>query len=118
MEGFIIRLKVRRRHSIPDLPTVSEMNHFSFRSKPFFSRLRSSAAAKLYGYWITVNYREAYGLHASNGILFNHESPRRGKPILEFDSDGNKDPLLSPERLLALLPESRKANKRHSSWAI
>ena len=34
--------------------------------------------AKLYGYWATVNYREAYGLHASNGILFNHESPRRG----------------------------------------
>ncbi len=37
------------------------------------------AAAKLYGYWITRNYREAYGLHASNGILFNHESPRRGE---------------------------------------
>ena len=34
--------------------------------------------AKLYAYWITVNYREAYGIHASNGILFNHESPRRG----------------------------------------
>jgi len=34
--------------------------------------------AKLYGYWATVNYREAYGMHASNGILFNHESPRRG----------------------------------------
>ncbi|HRK62775.1 MAG TPA: GDP-mannose 4,6-dehydratase [Terricaulis sp.] len=36
------------------------------------------AAAKLYGFWVTANYREAYGLHASNGILFNHESPRRG----------------------------------------
>lgn len=36
------------------------------------------AVAKLYAYWITVNYREAYGVHASNGILFNHESPRRG----------------------------------------
>jgi GDPmannose 4,6-dehydratase len=36
------------------------------------------AVAKLYGYWATVNYREAYGMHASNGILFNHESPRRG----------------------------------------
>ena len=36
------------------------------------------AVAKLYGYWATINYREAYGLHASNGILFNHESPRRG----------------------------------------
>ncbi len=36
------------------------------------------AVAKQFAYWITVNYREAYGLHASNGILFNHESPRRG----------------------------------------
>ncbi len=36
------------------------------------------AVAKLYGYWAVVNYREAYGMHASNGILFNHESPRRG----------------------------------------
>jgi len=36
------------------------------------------AVAKLYGYWATINYREAYGMHASNGILFNHESPRRG----------------------------------------
>jgi len=40
------------------------------------------AAAKLYGYWITVNYREAYGLHASNGILFNHESPIRGETFV------------------------------------
>lgn len=39
-------------------------------------------AAKLYAYWITVNYREAYGLHASNGILFNHESPRRGETFV------------------------------------
>ena len=38
--------------------------------------------AKLYGYWITVNYREAYGLHASNGILFNHESPIRGETFV------------------------------------
>lgn len=37
------------------------------------------AAAKVYSYWMTVNYREAYGIHASNGILFNHESPRRGE---------------------------------------
>ena len=37
------------------------------------------AVAKLYSFWATVNYREAYGLHASNGILFNHESPRRGE---------------------------------------
>ena len=40
------------------------------------------AVAKLYAYWITVNYREAYGLHASNGILFNHESPVRGKTFV------------------------------------
>ncbi len=37
--------------------------------------------AKVYGHWITVNYRESYGMHANSGILFNHESPRRG---LEF----------------------------------
>ncbi len=40
------------------------------------------AAAKLYSYWITVNYREAYGIHASNGILFNHESPIRGETFV------------------------------------
>jgi len=40
------------------------------------------AIAKLYGYWITVNYREAYGIHASNGILFNHESPIRGETFV------------------------------------
>jgi GDPmannose 4,6-dehydratase len=45
---------------------------------PFYPR-SPYAVAKLYGYWIVVNYREAYGLHASNGILFNHESPRRGE---------------------------------------
>ena len=40
------------------------------------------AVAKLYGYWITVNYREAYGIHASNGVLFNHESPVRGETFV------------------------------------
>ncbi|UCF89129.1 MAG: GDP-mannose 4,6-dehydratase [bacterium] len=40
------------------------------------------AAAKLYSYWMTANYREAYGIHASNGILFNHESPRRGETFV------------------------------------
>jgi len=40
------------------------------------------ATAKLYGYWATVNYREAYGIHATNGILFNHESPRRGETFV------------------------------------
>jgi GDPmannose 4,6-dehydratase len=48
---------------------------------PFYPR-SPYAAAKLYGYWITVNYREAYGMHASNGILFNHESPMRGETFV------------------------------------
>jgi GDPmannose 4,6-dehydratase len=48
---------------------------------PFYPR-SPYAAAKLYSYWITVNYREAYGLHASNGILFNHESPLRGETFV------------------------------------
>ncbi|SDR47108.1 GDP-mannose 4,6-dehydratase [Pseudovibrio sp. Tun.PSC04-5.I4] len=48
---------------------------------PFYPR-SPYAAAKLYSYWITVNYREAYGMHASNGILFNHESPLRGETFV------------------------------------
>ena len=48
---------------------------------PFYPR-SPYAAAKLYAYWITVNYREAYGFHASNGILFNHEGPRRGETFV------------------------------------
>ncbi|MBI1222821.1 MAG: GDP-mannose 4,6-dehydratase [Bacteroidetes bacterium] len=48
---------------------------------PFYPR-SPYAAAKLYGYWITVNYREAYGIYASNGILFNHESPIRGETFV------------------------------------
>jgi len=48
---------------------------------PFYPR-SPYAAAKLYGYWITVNYREAYNMHASNGILFNHESPLRGETFV------------------------------------
>jgi GDPmannose 4,6-dehydratase len=49
---------------------------------PFYPR-SPYGVAKVYGHWITVNYRESYGLHASSGILFNHESPRRG---LEFST--------------------------------
>ncbi len=48
---------------------------------PFYPR-SPYACAKLYAYWITVNYREAYGMHASNGILFNHESPLRGETFV------------------------------------
>jgi GDPmannose 4,6-dehydratase len=47
-----------------------------------FSPRSPYAAAKLYAYWITVNYREAYGMHASNGILFNHEGPMRGETFV------------------------------------
>jgi GDPmannose 4,6-dehydratase len=55
-------------------PPQSETTPFRPRS-PY-------AAAKLYAYWMVVNYREAYGLHASNGILFNHESPARGETFV------------------------------------
>jgi GDPmannose 4,6-dehydratase len=48
---------------------------------PFYPR-SPYAVAKLYSHWITVNYRESYGLHASSGILFNHESPRRGETFV------------------------------------
>jgi GDPmannose 4,6-dehydratase len=50
-------------------------------STPFYPR-SPYGCAKVYGFWQTVNYREAYGLHASNGILFNHESPRRGETFV------------------------------------
>jgi GDPmannose 4,6-dehydratase len=50
-------------------------------STPFYPR-SPYGVAKLYGYWITVNYREAYGMYASNGILFNHESPIRGETFV------------------------------------
>jgi len=55
-------------------PPQSETSLFAPRS-PY-------AAAKLYSYWVVRNYREAYGLHATNGILFNHESPRRGETFV------------------------------------
>ena len=59
------------------LTTVSAQNE----ATPFHPR-SPYAVAKLYGHWITVNYREAYGFHASNGILFNHESPMRGETFV------------------------------------
>ena len=55
-------------------PPQSEISSFAPRS-PY-------GAAKLYAYWVVRNYREAYGLHATNGILFNHESPRRGETFV------------------------------------
>ena len=51
------------------------------KSTPFYPR-SPYGVAKLFGYWITVNYREAYGIHASNGILFNHEGPTRGETFV------------------------------------
>src|SRR5438034_9962571 len=57
----------------PDVPT-SERSPF-FPASPY-------AAAKVYGYWMAVNYREAYGLFCANGILFNHESERRGETFV------------------------------------
>lgn len=59
---------------LPGTAPQNELSVFAPRS-PY-------AAAKLYGYWITVNYREAYNMYATNGILFNHESPRRGKTFV------------------------------------
>jgi GDPmannose 4,6-dehydratase len=50
-------------------------------STPFYPR-SPYGCAKVYSYWVTVNYRESYGIHASNGILFNHESPRRGETFV------------------------------------
>jgi len=50
-------------------------------STPFYPR-SPYGCAKVYAFWITVNYRESYGMHASNGILFNHESPRRGETFV------------------------------------
>ena len=48
---------------------------------PFYPR-SPYGVAKLYSYWITINYREAYGMYACNGILFNHESPKRGETFV------------------------------------
>lgn len=59
------------------LPETAPQNE----RKPFYPR-SPYAAAKLYAYWITVNYREAYNIFACNGILFNHESPRRGETFV------------------------------------
>jgi GDPmannose 4,6-dehydratase len=60
--------------------------------------------AKLYAYWITVNYREAYGMYACNGILFNHESPRRGETFVT-------------RNIPAALPASMRGWRSASTWA-
>jgi GDPmannose 4,6-dehydratase len=71
---------------------------------PFYPR-SPYAAAKLYGYWITKNYREAYNMYACNGILFNHESPLRGRHSLPGKSQG-------------LLPELLLDFRTFFTWAI
>lgn len=71
---------------------------------PFYPR-SPYAVAKLYAYWIVVNYREAFGIHASNGILFNHESPRRGKT-------------LSHEKSLWVLQKLLRVGRKLSIWEI
>ena len=69
---------------------------------PFYPR-SPYAAAKLYAYWITVNYREAYGIHASNGILFNHESPLRGETFVTRKiTKGVADISLGKEHVICL----------------
>ena len=63
------------------LPENKNDNGFYDESSPFYPR-SPYGAAKIYGFWITKNYREAYGMFACNGILFNHESPRRGETFV------------------------------------
>jgi GDPmannose 4,6-dehydratase len=63
------------------LPQNKNAEGFYDETSPFYPR-SPYGAAKIYAYWITVNYREAYGMYACNGILFNHESPRRGETFV------------------------------------
>ena len=89
------RARASRACSTPSAIVDPEIRFYQASSSEMFGRVRTVpqnehtpfyprspyGVAKVYGHWITVNYRESYGLHASSGILFNHESPRRG---LEF----------------------------------
>ena len=80
----ILGLREARRASIrpPSSELYGKVQQMpQSETTPFYPR-SPYAAAKLYAYWITVNYREAYGMHASNGILFNHESPIRGETFV------------------------------------
>ena len=84
LEGIrILGLKDASASIRPQHPNYTERRRKLRRHEttPFYPR-SPYAAAKLYAYWITVNYREAYGIHASNGILFNHEGPRRGETFV------------------------------------
>ena len=86
----------------------SEMPSSGFNEDTNFHPRSPYGVAKLYAYWITRNYREAYNLHASNGILFNHESPRRGdtfvtKKITNWCNKFKEDPDNYPELQLGNL---------------
>lgn len=85
----VIRLLESIRHADPGIRFYQASSSEMFGSAPPpqdentpFHPRSPYAVAKVYAYWATVNYREAYGLHASNGILFNHESPRRGREFV------------------------------------
>jgi len=71
---------------------------------PFYPR-SPYGVAKIYGFWMVVNYREAYGIHASNGILFNHESPRRGATFVT-------------RKITIAPPGSSSASRNNCTWAI
>src|SRR4029078_4394336 len=78
-------LKLEKRVRFYQASTSELYGNASQKSQaqpPPFAPRSPYAAANLYAYWITVNYREAYGIHASNGILFNHESPIRGETFV------------------------------------
>ena len=79
----ILGLTRRSASTRPRLPSsMARCRRFRKGRRPPSIRVRPYGVAKLYAYWITVNYREAYGMHASNGILFNHESPMRGETFV------------------------------------
>ncbi len=89
---------------------------------PFYPR-SPYAVAKLYGYWITVNYREAYGMFASNGILFNHESPIRGetfvtrkitRAVARIENGPRGDALSRQSRRQARLGPCQGLRRRHA----
>jgi GDPmannose 4,6-dehydratase len=84
LEGIrILGLKDRVRfYQASTSELYGNVGEFPQTEKTSFYPRSPYAAAKLYAYWITINYREAYGFHASNGILFNHEGPRRGETFV------------------------------------
>lgn len=75
--SFEVKSTCYSRRSIMDFPRGSHSTY----SDLYFVFIRL-AVAKLYAYWIVINYRESYGMFACNGILFNHESPRRGETFV------------------------------------